>query len=843
MGRPSGAAHASFLGVRWLSTDVVDGDSRARDAWWGEVLPRAQRRPPAPTSSPTAPVPMTTTWPRAAASPRGIVAAPRTAVEQRPARWTGTTYERWVAGYDVETGRPKGRLRDDANALRFVEVIVNGPKTWSLAAALHPRSRPPTTRRRTGPPSEIIGWVAEHATTRVGPRGRQVQVPVEQIEAAVVRHYTSRAGDPHRHLHLQINARVFAAGAWRGLHSVGVRDSIEAINGIGHAAVPRDPEFRAALAAHGFTLDPETGEVAELAPYVGAFSARAAQIGRNIDRYEAEWRTRAPRPGARAAAAARRGTGGRGPRPDPTRSSPPTAPSSSPRWIEELHDLGYHDPPHSPPPTGARPRPGRLARPRRSSPTVVLTRLGARRSAWNAADIRGEVEQLDRRRRPRRRRRGPDRAGRGPHRPRRRPLRAAAGPRRRARARPRPDLAAGARGRGRPRRPASPPRRTQPADRTRCPGAVAGPARPDAKRGVVAALAGDGRLLVVEGAAGAGKTTTLAAARRPARHAAARRLVVVTPTLKAAQVAAAEIGADAFSAAWLVHQHGFRWDDDGHWTRDRPRTPTPGRPAAARRPAAGRRGRDARPGHRPRPAHHRRRGRRPDRAGRRPAPAPRRRPRRRPRPRRPLGPPAAPSRPRHRAPVHRPRVRRPHPARCAPASDAGEVFDALHRARPDRHPPHRGRTHRRPRRASAPPRRRPRHRRHPRAGRRAQRRHPRPAARRRSADPTRSARRVRHRARRADRRRRPGRHPTQRPRPRRRQPRHLDRHRHRRTTAACTGHAAAPARRGRSPPAYVHEHVELAYATTVYGAQGETVDRAHLARRRDHRRRRGLRRR
>jgi exodeoxyribonuclease V alpha subunit len=50
----------------------------------------------------------------------------------------GPAYERWVAGYDVDTGRPKGRLRDDAHGLRFVEVVVNGPKTWSLAASLHP---------------------------------------------------------------------------------------------------------------------------------------------------------------------------------------------------------------------------------------------------------------------------------------------------------------------------------------------------------------------------------------------------------------------------------------------------------------------------------------------------------------------------------------------------------------------------------------------------------------------------------------------------------------------------------------------------------------------------------
>ena len=47
-----------------------------------------------------------------------------------------------------------------------------------------------------------------------------------------------------------------------------------------------------------------------------------------------------------------------------------------------------------------------------------------------------------------------------------------------------------------------------------------------------------------------------------------RRLVVVTPTLKASQVAARELGTSAFSAAWLIHQHGYRWDDDGRRTRE-----------------------------------------------------------------------------------------------------------------------------------------------------------------------------------------------------------------------------------------------------------------------------------
>ena len=84
---------------------------------------------------------------------------------------------------------------------------------------------------------------------------------------------------------------------------------------------------------------------------------------------------------------------------------------------------------------------------------------------------------------------------------------------------------------------------------------------------------------MIEGAAGAGKTTTLAAAGELLEMQDSR-MVVVTPTLKAARVAEEQLGADAFTSAWLVHQHGFRWDDDGHWSRDpvpREAVPAPAR--------------------------------------------------------------------------------------------------------------------------------------------------------------------------------------------------------------------------------------------------------------------------
>lgn len=195
---------------------------------------------------------------RFCASPQGDVAELDTL--------DGDGYERWVAGRDPATGTPRGRRRDDPNAVRFVEIAVNEPKTWSLAASLHPEIAAAYDVAQDRAAEQIIGWVAEHATTRVGPRGRQVQVPVERVEAVTVRHYTSRAGDPHRHLHLQINARVFAEGKWRGLHTIGFRVSIEALNGIGHAAMMTDPEFRAALAAAGHPQpgvrrDPRAGAV------------------------------------------------------------------------------------------------------------------------------------------------------------------------------------------------------------------------------------------------------------------------------------------------------------------------------------------------------------------------------------------------------------------------------------------------------------------------------------------------------------------------------------------------------------------------------------------------------
>jgi AAA domain/TrwC relaxase len=458
----------------------------------------------------------------------------------------GDGYEGWVAGLDPGTGEPRGRVRTDGHAVRFVEVTINGPKSWSLAAELHPDVAAAYEAAQDRAAAQVIGWLAEHATTRVGPRGAQFAVPVDRLEAVTV------------------HARVFAVGKWRGLDTVAVRDSINAINGIGHAAVVCDPDFRAALAGHGYALNPD-GEIEQLARFVGPFSRRAEQIATNIDRYEADWRrehpNQVPGPGQWRAWDARAWAEDR-----PDKIVPRSGAELRQRWLTELAELGYRD----------RDKPVQLTLPltgqlnRDVAVAEVLTRLGAARSAWNAADVHGEVEQLL------------ARAG------------VVTDPA--VRGELAEDLTARAVGLCVPLREQPTPEHVRAlssrhvldveADllaRLAARGA-AGVATVEptvvngldaGQRAAVTALAGDARLVVVEGAAGAGKTTTLAAARE-ALAARGHRLLVVTPTLKAAQAATAEVGTRAGSAAWLAWQHGWRWDATGAWTR----TPTDPLPEA-----------------------------------------------------------------------------------------------------------------------------------------------------------------------------------------------------------------------------------------------------------------------
>ena len=82
---------------------------------------------------------------------------------------------------------------------------------------------------------------------------------------------------------------MWAAGKWRALDTAALFKQQGAIRALGTAIIAAHPHLAQTLEAHGLTLDPASGEVAELEPFNGVMSKRSAQIRRNLDRLEAEW--------------------------------------------------------------------------------------------------------------------------------------------------------------------------------------------------------------------------------------------------------------------------------------------------------------------------------------------------------------------------------------------------------------------------------------------------------------------------------------------------------------------------------------------------------------------------
>ncbi|HEY8914182.1 relaxase domain-containing protein [Lacisediminihabitans sp.] len=102
-------------------------------------------------------------------------------------------FHRRVDGYAAAAG--EGRR----GSPRFAEMVVNAPKSLSITAALHPDGSAALDMAQ----KDAMGWLGQHSVTRVGLRGRQEVVAVEQLETVSVVHKTSRAGDPHRHIHFR----------------------------------------------------------------------------------------------------------------------------------------------------------------------------------------------------------------------------------------------------------------------------------------------------------------------------------------------------------------------------------------------------------------------------------------------------------------------------------------------------------------------------------------------------------------------------------------------------------------------------------------------------------------
>src|SRR5699024_1158949 len=127
----------------------------------------------------------------------------------------------------------------------------------------------------------VTEYSGQHFTTRRTVDGRTMRVPIDQLEAAVIAHKTSREKEHHPHLHVQFSVRVKTGEVWRGMDTADAWKPNAVMNALVEHTTHTHPGLRKALADHGLSLDPATGKVAELETFVETFRARHAQIEHN----------------------------------------------------------------------------------------------------------------------------------------------------------------------------------------------------------------------------------------------------------------------------------------------------------------------------------------------------------------------------------------------------------------------------------------------------------------------------------------------------------------------------------------------------------------------------------
>ncbi|WP_175986199.1 MobF family relaxase [Microbacterium tenebrionis] len=479
---------------------------------------------------------------------------------------TADEYEGWVDWINPETGESMGVPRKPGAVRKgsplFAEMTINAPKSLSVAAALHPAVSEALDAAQRDAAQEIQRFLGQHSVTLAGPRGAQEVLPVEHMQTVAITHKTSRAGDPHRHIHFQIGTRVWAGGKWRALTTAALFKQQGAIRALGTAVIAAHPQLAATLADHGLTLDPVSGEVTELEPFNAVMSKRSAQIKRNLNRMVAEWEAEHPSETPGPALTARmQDAAWAFQRP----GKKPTDLKDEQWWRQELVEAGYD--------------PDNLNR-RAAHPAVsvddltvqevasrALDRCAAAASSWTPHTVQEHVTRIiteaSVQATPVELRELidlatnlatedcfsilPPGAPTPKHVAHLTSLNVIA-----AETALRDQLTAAT-----PEREPGHPDVTQ---ATQAAGLDAGQAV------AAAAVASTDPLVIVEGAAGSGKTTMLRTAIEvAAEHGRGAR--VVAPTLRAAQVAHDELGVPATSVAALVHAHGWRWNDDGVWTR------------------------------------------------------------------------------------------------------------------------------------------------------------------------------------------------------------------------------------------------------------------------------------
>lgn len=167
----------------------------------------------------------------------------------------------WLTGHDPATGEERGHQRLSPDADLLLDGTLNHPKSYSIAALLHPELATEFEALQDRLRDRILLTWQTELNARRG-HGGLIRQEIARIEVVELQHRRSRALDPHIHRHLWLSIKVLGAdGKWSNLDSRVAMKLHTVVNAEGELAARTDPARIAALTRHGYTLD-ITGEIA-----------------------------------------------------------------------------------------------------------------------------------------------------------------------------------------------------------------------------------------------------------------------------------------------------------------------------------------------------------------------------------------------------------------------------------------------------------------------------------------------------------------------------------------------------------------------------------------------------
>lgn len=196
----------------------------------------------------------------------------------------------WVDGLDPLTGERRGRDLASPQSDLLLDGTINAPKSFSLVALVHPDLAAEFEALQDRLRGRVITTWQRELNARRGAGGR-IREDIHRLEVIELQHRRSRALDPHIHRHLWLSVKVRGVdGNWSNVDSRVAMRLHTLINAEGDLAARTDPEWIAALARHGYTLNGD-GEIAQVAHAVRPLSRRSNQIEANSPVMLAQWRT------------------------------------------------------------------------------------------------------------------------------------------------------------------------------------------------------------------------------------------------------------------------------------------------------------------------------------------------------------------------------------------------------------------------------------------------------------------------------------------------------------------------------------------------------------------------